>query len=376
MENVKRILILGMSGKTGGVENFIMDVYEAIGHSQIQFDFLVHKPIGGAYEKAIRRLGGQIYQISGFKNHPLRCIMQAYTFYRRHPEYTVLHLHATNARQIVYALPALFAGGKKRAVIAHSHAADSPSRLHRLFQPLCNWCATDFWACSLDAAEWFFGKRGVRRHGVRIIPNGIHVRDLAFRPEIREQTRGRIGIKPDTLVIGHVGRLSPEKNHSFLIDVFAQVRNARPGSVLLLAGDGPSAGEIRSRIEHKGLAGSVYLLGERSDIPALLMAMDLFVFPSLHEGLGTALVEAQAAGLPCLAADSVPREADCTGLVRFLPLDAGAPEWARALLEMAQSPRAQSPALEGSANDITSVAATLHDFYLHPYSGREEKNAL
>ena len=185
-------------------------------------------------------------------------------------------------------------------------------------------------ACSLDAGEWLFGKRACQSERFILLPNGIDTRRFAADPEKRRRYRRELGFE-GRWVIGNVGRFYDVKNHTFLLDAFQKVHEREPDAVLLLVGVGPLQQEMAQKAVDLGVAEQVVMTGNRDDVPELLGAMDIFAFPSLWEGLPMTVVEAQAAGLPCVLSDTITREVNVSPLVEYLPL--GNPEqWAEAML--------------------------------------------
>ena len=185
-------------------------------------------------------------------------------------------------------------------------------------------------ACSREAGEWLFGKEACERDNYIFLPNAVDTRRFRLPESVREKYRAELGLT-DKLVIGHVGRFQPAKNHSFLLDIFSLVHERRPDSALLLVGDGDLRAECEEKAAALGLSDSVIFTGNRSDVPELLQAMDVFAFPSVWEGLPVTLIEAQAAGLPCYVSSNVSGDADVSPLIEHLPIGDAA-IWADKLL--------------------------------------------
>jgi Glycosyl transferases group 1 len=203
--------------------------------------------------------------------------------------------------------------------------------------------------------------------GASVLPNGIDLRRYAVLAS-QEELRYRLGLAPSARVLAHVGRFSPVKNHRFTIDLFADLSRMDPNWRLVLVGDGPEQGAILERARACGIIDRVAFLGIRSDIPELLGAFDVFVYPSFHEGLPIALVEAQAAGLPCLVSDRVTQEADLSvGLMSFLPIDSGPHMWAQSVLRAYATQRPsweqRNDALGRAGYDILKTTQTLFTIY-------------
>jgi glycosyltransferase involved in cell wall biosynthesis len=206
-----------------------------------------------------------------------------------------------------------------------------------------------------------------RKRPFRLISNAIDCEAFSFDPARAEVLRREAGLNGQ-FVLTHVGRFDPVKNHTFLIEIFREVLTRQENSTLLLAGTGDTMPQVRELAESYGIGEKVRFLGPVSDIPGLLTMADAFVFPSLYEGLGISLIEAQAAGLPCFAADCVPQTANITGRVRYLPLSGGAALWAEEILKAREQPRHRDTGLiRQQGYDIALEAEKLQEFYLRKY---------
>lgn len=322
-----RVLQVFASLDRGGAEQVVMNWYRTINRDRIQFDFTVNSRTREyAHESEIRALGGRVFRIPKPKPWTLPRYWRTWReLLARHPEWDVIHVHHSYAGFLF--IPLIKRMG--RTTIVHSHNAGRDPGFKSLIKvqsrrPLRH-LADQTIACSKAASKWMFGDTGGE-----VILNGIDLAAYRFDLAQRARARQELDIK-DQLVIGHVGRFNTQKNHGFLIAIFREVVNIAPDAVLLLVGDGNLRPTIEERVSQLGLSGNVRFLGVRSDINRLLNAMDVFLFPSLYEGLGVVLVEAQANGLPCVVSDTVPQEVKINPDVQFLPLSAPASEWAKAV---------------------------------------------
>ncbi|MCY9660261.1 glycosyltransferase family 1 protein [Paenibacillus chondroitinus] len=303
-----RILQVVVNMNRGGAETLLMNLYRNMDRSKVQFDFLTSKP--GVFDAEIEEMGGRIHRIPYVSEIGHTKYMQALEhFFETHPQYQIVHAHMDKMSGFVLRA-AKKAGAPVR--IAHSHNTSSEggvaARAYKwVAGTFISSCATHFVACSNKAAKWLFANKVNK---AMILKNGIESEKFAFSPEVREQVRQELGLSSESYVLGHVGRFAHQKNHSFLIDIFAQLHQEKPNAVLILAGDGPLRAEIEKKVEALHLQDKVKFLGVRSDITRLLQAFDMFVFPSLHEGLPVTLIEAQGAGLPCLISDKITQEVD------------------------------------------------------------------
>lgn len=363
-----RVLQVVTSMDMGGIEVLLMNIYRNIDRSVVQFDFLVHRQHNMVFEEEILRLGGRIFRVPAV--NPLRhfaYLRALRSFFAKHRDYKVIHAH-NNAFSMYVLREAKKAGVP--VCIAHSHTANVYFSILR--SPFYYYCRkrilefTDFaFACSIEAGQWLFGRTITTNPIFRVVNNGIDCDLFTFSPQLREKARQSLNITNE-LVIGHVGRFSPEKNHKFLLGVFLSLRMMHPMSVLLLIGEGPLLQDVMGEAQRLGIAESVRFLGTRNDVPYLLQAMDLFVFPSLFEGFAVTLVEAQAAGLACIVSSSVTQEVAVTPLVYFEPLRAGEAHWANTCLRVAGSPvdrQRCSSQVKAAGFHVNDVARWLQVFY-------------
>ncbi|MBQ4333279.1 MAG: glycosyltransferase family 1 protein [Clostridia bacterium] len=327
------ILIFGMNENPGGMESFIMSYYRQVDRSRFQFDFLTNcERI--AYEDEIGALGGRVYKICARSRNYKLYREQLTAFFRQHAaEYQAVWMNTCSLANIDYLKMAAAYGIPCRIIHSHnSQNMDSRLRgvLHRLNKRVIEKYATHFWACSRLAGEFFFSPAVIAGPRYQEIPNAIDCDPYRFDGAVRDAVRRELGVE-DKLVVGHVGRLHFQKNQSFLLDIFRVVHDRRPDACLLLVGQGEDEAMLRQKTEALGLTDCVHFLGVRGDVPRLMQAMDVFLFPSLFEGLGIVLIEAQAAGLGCVTSSEVPADAKVTDLLTYLPLTAAPEVWADAV---------------------------------------------
>lgn len=200
-----------------------------------------------------------------------------------------------------------------------------------------------------------------------MLKNAIDSLNFIANADTRNEIRKELGLK-DKFVVGHVGRLHPQKNHDFLIDVFAEIKRKKPDAELILVGTGPLEEKVKSKVAEKGLSDCVHFLRNRKDMNRIYQAMDVFVFPSLFEGLGIVAIEAQAAGVPIVCSEGLPPETDITPIYCKLLLSDGAEKWANAALEMAQNPSAHTNMQKyviDAGFDMSATAKNIEEYYLH-----------
>ena len=200
-----------------------------------------------------------------------------------------------------------------------------------------------------------------------MLKNAIDSQNFIADVDTRNAIRKELGLK-DKFVVGHVGRLHPQKNHDFLIDVFAEIKKKKPNAELILVGTGPLEEKVKSKVVEKGLSDCVHFLGNRKDMNRIYQAMDVFVFPSLFEGLGIVAIEAQAAGVPIVCSEGLPPETDITPIYRKLLLSDGEEKWANTALEMAQNLKAHTNMQQyviDAGFDMDATAKYMESYYLN-----------
>lgn len=351
----------------GGAESFLMSVYRNMNRNKVQFDFLTS--IEGSYEEEIETLGGRIYRIPHIlKGGPVRYRHSLAKFFRDHQEYKIIHSHMDKMSGIVLD-EARKAGVPVR--ISHSHNTDSEGgwlerNVKQYYGRLLRSVPTDRMACSAAAGEWLFPDAFDR---VRILKNGIVFDDYRFSELIRESKRSELGLDRDDPVLLHVGRFDEQKNQKFAIDVFERLFREDRKHFFILAGTGPLFDEVKAYADEKGIADKIQFLGLRSDVPALMMAADALVFPSLFEGLSLVLIEAQASGLPCVMTDTLAEESIARPeLVTRLPLgDVGI--WTDSVRKIIEDhPVATRTSAIPPEYDAKNIASELERFYIRRYS--------
>lgn len=342
----------------GGLETMLMNYYRHMDRKKVQFDFLVHRDFEADYDAEILALGGKIWRLPRLNPLSPDYRRQLSRFFRDHPEYRIVHSHL----DCMAGVP--LDAARKNGVpvrIAHAHNSSQTRDLKYLlklwYKQGIRRQATHLFACGRSAGEWMFCTEDFQ-----ILNNAVDASRYAFDRELRAQVRQELGIEPAARVIGHVGRFSPQKNHSFLLDLFAKLP---PNHILLLVGDGELRNSSEVRAMELGIRDRVIFAGVRSDVERLLQAMDVFVFPSVFEGLPVSVIEAQAAGLPCLISDKVPIECKITDLVRQVPLDAGAEAWAVGAGEAELEARRDTlKEIRAAGFDIRENAHWLQCFYM------------
>lgn len=336
-----RVLIFGMTENPGGVESFIMNYYRHIDREKIQFDFLCnsHNPV--AYEDELIKLGGRTFHIAArSQNYRLYQDELKQVFDEHAKEWDAIWVNVCSLANIDYLKMAKKYGIKRRIIHSHnSQNMDGKIRvlLHKLNRRRIKNIATDYWACSEDAANWFYSGETLQK--TIIIHNAIDVDRLRFDEGKRDGIRKHYGLE-NQYVIGNIGRLHFQKNQTFCLDIFAEYQKTNPKSTLVLVGQGEDEQQLKAKANELGIKDKVLFAGVQKDIQAWLSSFDLFLFPSLFEGLSVVALEAQANCIPALASEGViPAEVKMCDGFNFLELNKGAEEWSKSIIEMSGKTR-------------------------------------
>lgn len=332
---MKRILHVVSCLEYGGTEAYIMNNYRNIDKKEYEFDFLVFIKKDYPLADEIRQLGGHVYfSVTPKLGDMHNFIKKTAKIIKENGPYIAVHSHVNIANCWVM-LSAKKAGVKIR--VSHSHATSGMNSgelkniYRRLELRLLKAHATHFLACSPDAGSYLYGKRFFEKHGA-LIHNGIELNKfMSENPEKTKELEKQFDIRTADLVVGNITRFDKNKNIGFLIDVFNEILKIAPKAVLLLGGtDGGELDSLKDKTKRMNIDGSVRFIGVRNDISDCLKLINVYVVPSLSEGLSFALLEAEAAGCECVASTGVPSEADMDiGNLTFLDLNKGHEYWAK-----------------------------------------------
>ena len=369
MEKPVRVLHILQRMEAGGTQALLMNIYRKIDRNKVQFDFLVEYPDKQFYDDEIKKLGGKVYYSTVRKDfNILKFCNLLKEILRKNPDYKIVHVHTYSIGY--FCLKA----AKEMNVpvrIAHSHSNaavhDVKLPLKLIMQKLFTRYSTDLFACSEEAGKYLFKDKPFQ-----VLKNAIDSQNFIADANIREEIRKALRVE-NKFVVGHVGRMQPEKNHDFLIDVFAELKKSKPDAELILVGTGPLEDKVKSKVAKKGLSGCVHFLGNRKDMNRIYQAMDVFIFPSLFEGLGIVAIEAQAAGVPIVCSEGLPPETDITPIYRKLLLSDGEEKWANAALEMAQNLKAHTNMQQyviDAGFDMDATAKYMENYYLNRWGRR------
>jgi len=348
----------------GGLETMLMNYYRNIDRTKIQFDFLVHRDFRADYDDEIESLGGIIHRIPRLVPWSPNYRKALNAFFKTHPEYRIVHVHQDCLSSII-CKAANKCGVPVR--IAHSHSNSQDKNIKYLiksfYKRFIPKYATHLFACSESAGSWMFGN-----HKFEILPNAINTDLYKYNSVTANTIRESFGIGKDEMLIGHVGRFEPPKNHTFLIDVFFELqKNVK--AKLILVGDGYLRKSIEQKVTSLNILDKVIFTGIRNDVHNLLQAMDVFVFPSLYEGLGISVIEAQSTGLPCVISDNIPEQCILTSTVSRISLLAPLSEWTNAISKSKIVNRSSKiDIVKEKGYNILEASKQLCDFYLENWN--------
>ncbi len=321
---------------SGGIEAVVMNYYRHIDREKIQFDFYFAEDSAFPQREELEKLGAGIYLIPAYS----RLIAYHRALYKRFKEkgYRIVHAHLSTMS--VFPLFAAWRAGVP-VRICHNHSTahwgeGAKTLLKYILRPFNKIFATEYFACGETAGRWMYGDRCFGKGRVTVMPNAIDIERFAYDPEARRRLRGELGIPEDAFVVGHVGRFMYQKNHRFLIDIFAELQKEKPGARLLLVGEGELLEEIKSKVEALGIKKSVIFTGARNDVNKLYSVMDVFCLPSFYEGMPVVAWEAQANGLFCVLSNNISKEAKMNENCHFLGLVQGAKIWIKELSHFRQ----------------------------------------
>ena len=367
MKRTIRILqVCGIMNR-GGIETMLMNLFRKIDRDKIVFDFMVHSREEGSYDEEIKALGGNIYYVPQYNgaNHLLYS-KEWKRFFEEHPEHTIIHGHMRSTAGIYLKIAKKY----NRATILHSHSTSIRGKgiavlIKGFWQYMGRYSADYFFSCGQDAGEWLFGKKIVSGDRFYLVKNAIDVENFAYDGKKREELRDEKDLS-DKYVVGHVGSFTPVKNHKFLLEMFMDVKKHKDNAVLYLVGQGPLEKEIEQRIVDFDLEDSVIMAGTTSRVQDAFLLMDVFVFPSIHEGLPMVLMEEQVTGLPCIAnGEGITTEAKVTELIEFMALSEGARAWSEKVLAVnTKGRKTHSKELIYAGYDVNVTAQWLCEFYL------------
>lgn len=361
---MEKIKILHISGtmNIGGQETFIMNILRNIDKEKYQIDIVVHSNEKGFFDDEIKKLGGQIYCITPISKGVIKHCLDLAKVIKK-GNYKIIHRHAATTVIWIEMLTAMLCRVKKRIVHSHSKSNDRNQFVHKLNKPLLNLFTNCRLACSREAGEFLFGEKSQ----FKIIPNGIKTSDFRYSLKKRKKIRDELKIDEKTLLIGHIGRFTYAKNHTFILKIFKELLNLNSNIKLLLVGHGELENNIKKQIEDMSLKEKIIILENRNDIGIIMSSLDTFVFPSIYEGLPVTLVEAQAAGLYCIISNTISNEVDIIPeIIKRLSINSSATVWAKEILKYhnKNSREKYNNIIKKSSFHINNTVKMLEEIYL------------
>ena len=359
MTKIKIVYVNGGLMKRGGIESFMMNYFRNINSQLIHIDFIVHGDGKGVYDEEIESCGSKIFHVPIKSKHPIKYGIELKRIFKKN-HYDIVHSHLDAMGCWVLKI-AKECGINIR--IAHSHNIDhlTNNKIKYMINEyarkrICRY-ATHRFACSYDAGKWLFGDCSFK-----IIKNAVNIKKFVYSKQTRISVRQELNIADNQVVIGHVGRFDTQKNHKFLIELFNIIAHENDKYKLLLIGDGWLMKNVKSMIDKFGISDCVIFTGTREDADRLYNAMDIFVLPSLFEGLGMVAIEARINGLKTFVSDKVPEEVKIDEYTRHLPLDLSL--WKEEILTATKNIE-RYPAKNIDEYDIEKAAQKLTKLYIN-----------
>jgi glycosyltransferase involved in cell wall biosynthesis len=318
---MKKILIIGMTNRIGGVETFIYNTTSKLQGEEISFDFLVHGSKNIVFEEEIKKYQNcNIYYFNSIKRRPISVSFKLWKFYlKNRNKYDYIHFQSGMCSEIMYVFP--FCLFTKAKLISHSHNGNGKKIMNCLFRPIVNLCSYKKIACSPEAANWLFGTN----KNVFILKNGVDTNKFKYNEICREKIRNQIPISDNTFLIGHIGRFSEQKNHTFILSLADKLKNKNINFKIILIGEGEKYNEIYNEAKMNNLLDVLIFAGKKNNTNEFYSAFDMFILPSLYEGLPIVGVEAQTNGLYCLFSDRISNQVVLTDRSKMIPLELN--EW-------------------------------------------------
>lgn len=373
-----RVAVVMGKMHSGGKKNLVMEYYRHIDRNRVQFDFICDSDSNAIPREEIESLGGKVFMVAPYQ-HIFRNILQIYRICRK-GDYPIIHGY--NGSMNMFALFAGMLAGipiRINESISMAHSGDRKTIPKNILKPFSGWFATDYLANGVCSGIWQFGRRAYDQGRIHIFKTVIDADKNVYDPLLRAEARRELGLE-DKLVVGHIGRLTAQKNTLFLIDIFREIASRESRAVLVIIGDGSLREQMLSRIDRYGLSDKVLYLGRREDIRKFYNAMDCFLLPSLYEGLPVVGIESECCGLPIFFSAEIPRESSpCKDLGHFISLKKSPGEWADTVLKYTNKNipvrRDHSSEIKAAGFDSKTEAAGLMDFYERraAESGRDRK---
>ncbi|MCL2087168.1 MAG: glycosyltransferase [Oscillospiraceae bacterium] len=365
MDKIKILNVAMFPFLNGGVESYLMNVCENINKEKFQFDILAGGIIDYKNKEKIKRFGCESIALN-CKDRDFFGAYKKFKDYIKSHRYDVVVFHGCSLMNIIISFLACIPKDKKNKIILHSHMAKKVTgfkKILRFFLRIIMKKMVDYYfACSKAAAETFFTKKELIK--TIVIKNAISLNKFSFNQNSRREIRESLNIT-DEFLMGHIGRFAPQKNHVFLLDVFLEVHKKDKNAKLLLIGQGDLSDSIKNKVKLLNLENNVIFIKSTTEPWKYYQAMDVFVLPSLFEGLGIVLIESQAAGLPTICSDVVPKETNVTENIQYISLEQSPKVWADKILEVKRDCD-RTKAVQNVKNagyEIVDAVRELENFY-------------
>ncbi len=358
---MKVLLIVTVDLGKNGISTCVLNYCKELETQGLDVDILAPNHVAPEIKEELSKQQSKLYEVPCRNSRTVKYFLKLCRIIKRE-KYDIVHVHGNSATMAVELTAAFLARCPVR--IAHSHNTTCEhQRAHKLLLPIFNKMYTAGAACGTDAGKWLFGSKGFS-----VIPNGIPIEKYKYSASAAQEYRRKAGIPSDQILLGHIGLFNYQKNHEFLIKMFAALLKQSKEYMLLLVGNGELYGQIKELADRLSVSEYVRFAGNENDIPSCLSAMDLFVMPSRFEGLPYVLVEAQASALPCVVSEAVTKEADLTGLVDYVE-GFSEENWARTILEHKKGHDMKNIAaikrkLREKGYDIEYNGRKLREFYI------------
>ena len=357
MEEPIRVLHIVGAMYPGGFENFIMNLYENMYRDKIQFDIVVHMRKENDYVDKIKQMGGRVYELPRLTGNPIANLKQLYRIVKDN-QYKIMIRHTSNALVVPQLFVAKKAGAK---VICHSHNETDPKvLLHKLGKLFMDVSVNERFACSENAGLWMFGKKTYK-----VVHNAISIDKFLYRAEAGNKIRKEFGLS-EKKVYGHIANFIQSKNHMFLLSIYKEISKIDESAVFFCVGEGDLRPEIEEEIKRLEMQDKVILTGIRKDVPDFMSCFNVLVFPSKFEGLPLTLIEAQAAGLPCLISDTITKDVIVTeNLVEMESIEQNPSVWAKRAISMSEkrNRECQYESIAKAGYDIKTLAKEYENLF-------------
>lgn len=355
----------------GGIESFIVNVLKNIDLEKFEITIAAISITTDYFNSDLEKLGVNIIELLDEKiSNPIRRYprgLKLFIQFLKKNKYDMIHFHVSHAIDCLYVLAAKKLGVKRRIAHCHNSQVGQLYKLigHKICKIFTKNTPTLYLACSKKAAEWLYSGKTIRENNYEVINNGIDAERFIYNIKVRDSFRKKLGFE-DNFILGHVGRFNIQKNHQFLIEIFAEVYKRNKNARLLLIGEGELEEEMKQRAEELKIKDYIMFYGTSNEVPQLMQAMDVFVFPSLFEGLGIAVIESQASSLMTISSAVVPAETKITEYIKYMSLGESAGKWAEEILEYKKGYCRRNTYSDVCEHgyDIKSVVSKIESLYL------------